>query len=169
MTESIPAHSAILATLWKKVLSRFRRRGPARRVFARLRARAQSGLYAGALYGQMQKLMPGDEVTERRVREVQALATTDGARGRQSPAGQTQLSSAVAHSADHRDRDHHRGHAGPGVSKPRRRRRRPSCSSPPRCTFTSARGRHSPSERLNWHHFAARVRGKSFAPVGPRA
>jgi hypothetical protein len=32
--------------------------------------------YAAAQYGQMQKLMPTDEVTKRRIHEVQALANT---------------------------------------------------------------------------------------------
>ena len=75
ITENVPAHSAILATLWKKVLVDYADEAQ-HAEFLRACQRERNLVYAGALYGQLLKLMPGDEITERRVREVQALAMT---------------------------------------------------------------------------------------------
>ena len=73
ITESTPPHSAILASLWKKVVGDYADEAQ-HQEFVRACQRERNLAFAGAQYGQMQKLMPGDDLTERRVREIQALA-----------------------------------------------------------------------------------------------
>ena len=75
MTEGVPPHSAILATLWKKVVADYADEAQ-HAEFLRACQRERNLAYAAAQYAQMQRLVPGDETTERRVREVEALAST---------------------------------------------------------------------------------------------
>lgn len=75
MTEGLPPHSAILATLWKKVIADYGDEAQ-HAEFLRACQRERNLGYAAAQYAQMQRLMPADETTARRVREVEALALT---------------------------------------------------------------------------------------------
>ncbi|MGE3681853.1 MAG: hypothetical protein AB7G93_09015 [Bdellovibrionales bacterium] len=73
-TDSVPAHSNHLNALWKKVVADYANED-AHAEFLRASQRERNLAYAAAQYGQMEKLMPADETTRRRVREIQALGT----------------------------------------------------------------------------------------------
>lgn len=73
--DSIPARSGTLEGAWRKVMADYSE-DQSHNDFIRT-AQAERNLpYAAAQYGQMQKLMPTDEITKRRIHEVQALAST---------------------------------------------------------------------------------------------
>ncbi len=70
----LPAATPMLESLWKKVIADYG--DPALHAeFVRLAEKERALPYAAAQYAQMLKLMPTDEVTQSKVREVQALAT----------------------------------------------------------------------------------------------
>ncbi|MBX3022032.1 MAG: hypothetical protein KF799_10180 [Bdellovibrionales bacterium] len=71
----IPPHSSHLATLWKGLVGDYGNEG-LHTEFLRVCQRERNLAYAAAQYSQMQKLMPQDEITSKRLREVQALAMT---------------------------------------------------------------------------------------------
>ena len=71
---SLPPHSAQLATAWKRVIADFNDES-LHIEFMKMAERERALAYAAAQYGQMQKLMPTDEVTERKMKQIQALAT----------------------------------------------------------------------------------------------
>ncbi len=71
--EPVPAHSAALKIAWNKVVDDYSDE-KLHNDFVRM-ANAEGKIpYAAAQYGQMQKLMPTDEITRQRIREVRALA-----------------------------------------------------------------------------------------------
>jgi hypothetical protein len=72
--EGAPAHSQQLGSAWKKVLSNYDDES-IHSDFLRIAQREKNLLYAAAQYGQMNKLMPSDETTLQKMREVQALGT----------------------------------------------------------------------------------------------
>ncbi len=69
-----PAHSENVSAAWKKVLSNYGDESM-HSDFLRIAQRERAIPYAAAVYGQMNKLMPTDEGTKKRVREVQALGS----------------------------------------------------------------------------------------------
>lgn len=71
---SLPPHSAQLATAWKRVIADFNDES-LHIEFMKMAERERALAYAAAQYGQMQKLMPTDEVTERKMKQIQALAS----------------------------------------------------------------------------------------------
>jgi hypothetical protein len=73
--EPIPAHSAVLNGMWQKIVDNY---GDEKlhADFIRASERERKIPYAAAQYGQMQKLMPTDEITKQRIKEVQALGET---------------------------------------------------------------------------------------------
>jgi hypothetical protein len=73
--DNIPARSGTLETAWRKVMADYSEE-QAHSDFIRMAQNERNLPYAAAQYGQMQKLMPTDEVTKRRIHEVQALANT---------------------------------------------------------------------------------------------
>jgi hypothetical protein len=72
--DKTPAHSQALGAAWQKVIQSYDDENT-HAEFLRLAQRERNLAYAGAQYAQMQKLMADDEVTKRRIREVQALAS----------------------------------------------------------------------------------------------
>lgn len=72
--DNLPAHSPTLAALWKRVLNQYSDE-QVHQEFLRACQRERNLAYAGAQYAQMLKLMPADEMTIRRVSEVQALGS----------------------------------------------------------------------------------------------
>ena len=74
-TETSPAsHSEVVSAAWKKVLANYADE-TVHSDFLRIALRERAVPYAAAVYGQMNKLMPTDESTQKRVREVQALGS----------------------------------------------------------------------------------------------
>jgi hypothetical protein len=73
--EPIPTHSAVLKGMWQKIVDDY---GDEKlhADFIRASERERNIPYAAAQYGQMQKLMPTDEITKQRINEIQALAET---------------------------------------------------------------------------------------------
>lgn len=71
--EGIPPHSATLAALWKRVVSEYAQES-LHSEFLRACQRERNLPYAGAQYAAMARLMPTDEITGKRLKEVQALA-----------------------------------------------------------------------------------------------
>lgn len=70
--EGVPPHSEALEAIWKRVMADYG--NESLHVEFLRTCQKQHGLpYAASLYGQMNKLMPGDEITVRRLQEVQAL------------------------------------------------------------------------------------------------
>jgi hypothetical protein len=74
-SEGLPPHSATLAALWKRVMADYGDE-TLHSEFIKACQRERGLAYASAQYAQMQKLMPTDEITARRLRELQALAFT---------------------------------------------------------------------------------------------
>src|SRR5665213_2223013 len=72
--EDRPSHSETLNLAWKKVISNYDDEA-VHSDFLRIAQRERNLPFAAAQYGQMQKLMPGDETTEKRMIEVQALGS----------------------------------------------------------------------------------------------
>lgn len=72
--ETLPAHSPALRNAWKKVVDDYGNE-KIHGDFIRLAQVERNLPYAAAQYAQMQKLMPNDEVTDKRIREIQALGT----------------------------------------------------------------------------------------------
>lgn len=70
--ESAPAHSEQLGSAWKRVLSNYDDE-TLHSDFLRIAQRERNLPFAAAQYGQINKLMPGDETTMKRMTEVQAL------------------------------------------------------------------------------------------------
>lgn len=73
--DTIPARSGTLETAWRKVMADYSEE-QAHQEFIRMAQTERNLPYAAAQYGQMQKLMPTDEITKRRIQEVQTLAST---------------------------------------------------------------------------------------------
>ncbi len=73
MKEALPKHSNALAQAWQKVIADYGSES-LHSEFIRMAQKENSLAYAAGQYGQLSKLMPGDETTRRYVREVQALA-----------------------------------------------------------------------------------------------
>lgn len=71
---SLPPHSAGLEAAWKRVIADFNDES-AHIEFMKMAERERALAYAAAQYGQMQKLMPTDEVTQRKLKQIQALAS----------------------------------------------------------------------------------------------
>jgi hypothetical protein len=71
----VPPHSPQLEAAWKKVIADFNDES-LHIEFMKMAERERALPYAAAQYGQMQKLMPTDEVTKRKIAEIQALADT---------------------------------------------------------------------------------------------
>jgi hypothetical protein len=72
--ESTPAHSRTLEQLWRRVIADYPNR-ELHSEFIRACQRERNLGYAGAQYSQMRKLMPTDEETGRRLKEIQALGS----------------------------------------------------------------------------------------------
>lgn len=70
--ESIPSHSKTLEMLWKRVISDYGNEA-LHAEFLRAGQREKNLGYVAAQYAQMFKLMPGDETTAKRIREIQNL------------------------------------------------------------------------------------------------
>lgn len=70
--EPVPAHTASLKNAWKKVVDDYGDE-KAHMEFMRLSQSERNIPYAAAQYGQMQKLMPTDEITKKRIQEIQAF------------------------------------------------------------------------------------------------
>lgn len=73
--ENYPARSTQLEGAWKKVVADYGDEA-AHQEFIRASVNEQNIPYAAAQYGQMQKLMPTDDITKKRIREIQALGDT---------------------------------------------------------------------------------------------
>jgi hypothetical protein len=73
--EPVPSHSAALKGAWQKVVDDYGDE-KVHAEFIRMSERERNLPYAAAQYGQMQKLMPTDDITQKRVREIQALGDT---------------------------------------------------------------------------------------------
>lgn len=73
--EGSPSHSEALGTLWRKLIADYGNEA-LHAEFMRLAQRERNLPFAGAQYAQMLKLMPSDETTKKRVREVQALGSS---------------------------------------------------------------------------------------------
>lgn len=71
----IPPHSVSLDAAWKSVVADYANE-QAHNDFLRQAQRERNLPYAAAVYAQMLKLMPTDETTARRMKEVQALGAT---------------------------------------------------------------------------------------------
>jgi len=71
--EGIPPHSSYLETMWKRVISDYGNESE-HVEFIKFCARERNLAYAAAVYGQMLKLMPADELTQKLIREVKAHA-----------------------------------------------------------------------------------------------
>jgi hypothetical protein len=71
-TDGIPPHSATLAALWKRLVGDYSDEG-VHSEFIRACTRERNLTFAAAQYSAMAKLMPTDETTSRRLKEVQAL------------------------------------------------------------------------------------------------
>ena len=71
--EGTPAHSEALGAAWRKVVGDYANEST-HAEFLRLAQRERNLAFAGAQYGQMNKLMATDEITKKRLQEVQALA-----------------------------------------------------------------------------------------------
>jgi hypothetical protein len=73
--ENMPPHSANLETLWKKVIGNYAE--PAlHNDFIRACQRERNLAYAGAQYALLIKLMPSDEITQKRLGEIKALGSS---------------------------------------------------------------------------------------------
>jgi hypothetical protein len=73
-TEPVPSHSRTLEQLWRRVVADYAN-PEAHGEFIRACQRERNLAYAGSLYSQMRKLMPTDEETSRRLKEIQALGS----------------------------------------------------------------------------------------------
>lgn len=73
-TEPMPMHSRTLEHIWKKVIADYGNES-LHADFMRACNKERNLAYAGAVYSQMQKLMPTDETTTKRLREIQALGS----------------------------------------------------------------------------------------------
>ena len=73
--EPVPSHSVQLKGAWQKVVADYGDEN-AHREFIRMSERERNLPYAAAQYGQMKKLMPTDDITQKRVQEIQALGNT---------------------------------------------------------------------------------------------
>jgi len=73
--DTIPPRSVTLEGAWKKVVDDYGDE-KAHADFLRLSQSEHNLPYAAAQYGQMQKLMPTDEITKQRIKEIQALGAT---------------------------------------------------------------------------------------------
>lgn len=71
----IPPHSSQLANMWKTLIASYADES-LHADFLKVCQRERNLAYAACQYASMQKLMPQDEITVRRLREVQALAST---------------------------------------------------------------------------------------------
>lgn len=72
--EVLPPHSEALAKAWNKVVNNYAS-DSAHADFMRAAQKERNLPFAAAQYGQMNKLMPGDETTEKRLREIQSLGS----------------------------------------------------------------------------------------------
>ena len=81
--EPVPAHSAVLKGMWQKIVDDY---GDEKlhADFIRASERERNIPYAAAQYGQMQRLMPTDEITKQRIAEIQALGVTMMPPGKQT-------------------------------------------------------------------------------------
>ena len=71
---NLPPHSSMLADAWQRLVADY----ASDRLhddFIRMASRERNLAYAGAQYGQMLKLMPSDETTQKRLHEIQALGS----------------------------------------------------------------------------------------------
>ncbi len=73
--EPIPPHSASLKIAWQKVVADYSDE-ESHREFIKLSERERNLPYAAAQYGQMKKLMPTDDLTQKRMQEIQALGNS---------------------------------------------------------------------------------------------
>lgn len=73
--EPLPPHSAHLEKLWQAVISAYDSVAAHDEFFRAAQSEGNLG-YAAALYGQMLKLMPMDEVTQSRVAQIKAVGST---------------------------------------------------------------------------------------------
>lgn len=73
--EGLPPHSGALATAWKRVVAEYGDEN-LHGEFLKACQRERNLAFAGHQYAQMQKLMPTDEITLKRLGEVQALGAT---------------------------------------------------------------------------------------------
>lgn len=73
-TENVPPHTEALSRAWGKVINDYSNEA-AHADFLRIAQKERNLPFAGAQYGQMAKLMPGDDTTHKRLREVQALGS----------------------------------------------------------------------------------------------
>ncbi len=69
---ALPAHSRSLELLWKKVIAEYGDES-LHNEFLRACQRERNLAYASAQYAQMQRLMPSDEITARRLKELRGL------------------------------------------------------------------------------------------------
>lgn len=70
--DPVPTHSPALAQLWKKLIDDYAN-DPLHAEFLKACQRERNLAFAATQYAQMQKLMPADETTARRLQEIQAL------------------------------------------------------------------------------------------------
>lgn len=70
-TEPVPTHSRTLEQLWRRVIADYPN-PEIHNEFIRACQRENNLAFAGAQYAQMRKLMPTDEETSRRLKEIQA-------------------------------------------------------------------------------------------------
>ena len=70
----LPPHSEALAKAWNKVVNNYANES-VHADFMRAAQKERNLGFAAAQYGQMNKLMPGDETTEKRLREIQSLGS----------------------------------------------------------------------------------------------
>jgi hypothetical protein len=73
--EGLPPHSSTLTALWKKLMGDYGDES-SHAEFLRACQRERNLAYAAAQYNQMLSLMPTDEITHRKLKEIQALAST---------------------------------------------------------------------------------------------
>jgi hypothetical protein len=71
-TDGIPPHSVTLSALWKRIIADYADED-LHSEFLKACQRERNLAYAGAQYSQLLKVMPTDEATAKRLREVQAL------------------------------------------------------------------------------------------------
>lgn len=71
-TEGVPPHSVTLQALWKRLIVDYSEE-QTHSEFLRACQRERNLAYAAAQYGAMLKLMPSDEVTLKKIKEIQAL------------------------------------------------------------------------------------------------
>jgi hypothetical protein len=74
-TDGVPPHSATLAALWKRLVGDYADES-IHSEFMRACTRERNLTFAAAQYASMAKLMPTDEITLRRLKEVQCLGLT---------------------------------------------------------------------------------------------